>query len=230
MAPEDQIRACRDRYSSRHGERPGVTVGTAARHDGLACTSNTRVPTDQKKLLRVRSGEAMYVRAGVLLCLAGVPVTHVTTLVVNARLPHDARASLGVTRTGSLMPAPGSTPLGRAARTRSPPRATGNSDHVRLHRYLRRLAGRTLHRPTPNLGRHPMAWVIERIYAGFLEAFPPSLAKPVANQNTAVGAKVGGVTTVARLFWTGGRCYTRNSPVDAMGRRFPVAKAASMQS
>ena len=133
-----------------------------------------RVAPDEKKLLRVRDGEGMHVRAGVLFCPRGVPVAQVTTLVVNARIPYCARASLGVTRTGRLMPAPGSTPLGRALRGLGIRRdqweaiiTPGCIDSVGDRLAVRSTA---LLRTADGL---PLAWVIERIYARFLEAFPP---------------------------------------------------------
>lgn len=134
----------------------------------------SRVAAREKRLLRVRDGEAMHVRAGMLLCPGGVPVAQVTTLVVNARIPDHARASLGVTASGTLMPVPGTTPLGRALRglgirreqcdavvTPGCTDASGARLAVRSTALLRRADGA------------PLAWVIERIFALFLEAFPP---------------------------------------------------------
>jgi hypothetical protein len=134
----------------------------------------SRVAAKEKKLLRVRDSEAMHVRAGVLLCPGGVPVAQVTTLVVNARIPEFARASLGVTSAGTLMPVPGTTPLGRALRglgvrreQRDAVITPGCTDV-----YGARLAVRStaLLRTVDGI---PLAWVIERIFARFLEAFPP---------------------------------------------------------
>jgi len=139
----------------------------------LTCPA-IRVPPDEKKFLCVRDGEAMHFRAGVLLCPGGVPVAQVTTLVVNARIPHCARASLGVTRTGRLMPVPGSTPLGHALRGLGVRReqreavitpgctdTSGANLAVRSAALLRTADGT------------PLAWVIERVYGCFLDAFPP---------------------------------------------------------
>jgi len=94
--------------------------------------------------------------------------------VVNARIPRCARASLGVTRTGTLMPAPGGTPLGRAlcglgvrreqcevVITPGCTDASGARLAIRSTSLLRTSDGT------------PPAWVVERIYARFLEAFPP---------------------------------------------------------
>jgi chorismate-pyruvate lyase len=133
-----------------------------------------RVAARQKRLLRVRDGEAMHVRAGVLLCPGGVPVAQVTTLVVSARIPDRARASLGVTSSGTLMPVPGTTPLGRALRglgvrreQRDAVITPGCTDA-----YGARLAVRSTALLRTADGT-PLAWVIERIFARFLEAFPP---------------------------------------------------------
>ena len=133
-----------------------------------------RIDPKEKKLLQVRDGEAMHVRAGMLLSSRGVPVAQVTTLVVNARVPHPARASLGITKSGRLMLVPGSTPLGRALRGLGVRREqreavitpgcidpSGTRLAVRSTALLRTSDGT------------PLAWVIERIYARFLEAFPP---------------------------------------------------------
>jgi hypothetical protein len=139
----------------------------------LICPA-ARVAPDEKKLLRVRDGERMHVRAGVLLCPGGVPVAQVTTLVVNDRIPHCARASLGVTRTGRLMPAPGSTPLGRALRGLGIRRE--QCEAVITPGCIDTSGARLAVRSTALLRTSdgtPLAWVIERIYARFLEAFPP---------------------------------------------------------
>jgi hypothetical protein len=134
----------------------------------------SRAAAREKKLLRVRDGEAMHVRAGVLLRAGGVPVAQVTTLVVNARIPGCARASLGVTASGTLMPVPGRTPLGRALRGLGVRR--DQRDAVVTPGCTDAFGARLAVRSTALLRTAdgtPLAWVVERIYAGFLEAFPP---------------------------------------------------------
>jgi len=139
----------------------------------LTCPA-IRVAAREKRLLRVRDGEAMHVRTGVLACPGGVPVAQVTTLVVNDRIPDSARASLGITASGTLMPAPGGTPLGRALRGLGVTR--GQHDAVLTPGCTDASGARLAVRSTAMLrtaNGMPLAWVIERVFAGFLEAFPP---------------------------------------------------------
>jgi hypothetical protein len=164
------------------GDEP-IETGTTALFESIAGGTLTasvstcpaaRIPPANKKLLRVRDRERMHVRAGVLLCPGGIPVAQVTTLVVNDRIPHRARASLGITKSGALMPVPGSTPLGRALRglgvrreQRDAVITPGCTDASGARLAIRSTA---LLRTADGM---PLAWVIERIYARFLEAFPP---------------------------------------------------------
>lgn len=139
----------------------------------LTCPAG-RVAPDEKKLLRVRDGEAVHIRAGTLLCPGRVRVAQVTTLVVNTRVPHCARASLGLTRSGRLMPVPGSTPVGRALRGLGVRRE--QYEAVITPGCIDTSGARLAVRSTALLRTSdgtPLAWVIERVYAGFLEAFPP---------------------------------------------------------
>jgi hypothetical protein len=133
-----------------------------------------RVAAEERKLLGVRDAEAMHIRAGLLQCPGDIQVAQVTTLVVNARIPHYARASLGVTRTGRLMAAPGTTPLGRALRGFGVRRE--QREAVITPGCFDTSGARLAVRSTAllrNADGVPLAWVIERVYAGFLEAFPP---------------------------------------------------------
>jgi hypothetical protein len=134
----------------------------------------SRVSPDEKSLLQVHGREILHVRSGVLRCPGCIAVAQVTALVVNARIPDRARASLGVTRSGQLMPVPGSTPLGRALRglgvrreQRTVVLTPGCRDAFGARLALRSSA---LLRSAQGM---PLAWVIERVYARFLEAFPP---------------------------------------------------------
>lgn len=133
-----------------------------------------RVTPEEKSLLQVQDGEILHVRSGVLRCPGCIAVAQVTALVVSARVPDRARASLGITRSGRLLPVPGSTPLGRALRglgVRREQRA------VVLTPGCRDVFGARLALRSSALLRlaqgMPLALVVERVYARFAEAFPP---------------------------------------------------------
>lgn len=134
----------------------------------------SRVAPEEKSLLDVQDDEILHVRSGVLRCSGCMAVAQVTGLVVNSRVPDRSRASLGITRSGRLMPVPGSTPLGRALRglgVRREQRA------VVLTPGCRDVFGARLALRSSALLRlaqgMPLALVVERVYARFVEAFPP---------------------------------------------------------
>jgi hypothetical protein len=165
------------------GDQPIETGGATAVFEAIARGRLTadvmtypagHLGAEHAGLLQVVSPADLHVRAGVLLCAAGVPVSQVTTLVVTSRVPERARASLGITRAGTLAPVPGGTPLGRALRGLGVRReqqsvvltpecrdAFGSEQALRSCALLRSADGL------------PLAWVTERVYARFLEAFPP---------------------------------------------------------
>jgi hypothetical protein len=165
------------------GDQPIETGGATAVFEAISGGRLTadvlsspapRVSPEEKSLLQVRDGEILHVRSGVLRCPGCIAAAQVSALVVNARVPDRARASLGITRSGQLMPVPGSTPLGRALRglgVRREQRAVvltpGCQDAFGARLALRSSA---LLRSAQGL---PLAWVIERVYARFLETFPP---------------------------------------------------------
>jgi hypothetical protein len=133
-----------------------------------------RVSQEEKSLLKVQDGEILHVRSGVLRCPGCITVAQVTAVVVNARVPERARASLGITRSGQLMPVPGSTPLGRALRglgVRREQRAVVLTPGCR-DAFGARLALRSS-ALLLSAQSMPLAWVVERVYARFVETFPP---------------------------------------------------------
>jgi hypothetical protein len=165
------------------GDQPIETGGATAVFEAISGGRLTadvlsspvpQVPPEEKSLLQVQDGEILHVRSGVLRCSGCIAVAQVTALVVNARVPEQARASLGITRSGRLMPVPGSTALGRALHglgVRREQRAVVLTPGCR-DAFGARLALRSsaLLRSAQGL---PLAWVIERVYARFVEAFPP---------------------------------------------------------
>ena len=164
------------------GEGPVETAGTAALLEAISgrplvvdvvsCPAG-RVPTAETALLRAEGRQDLHVRAGVLRC-GTVLAAQVTAVVVTGRVPARARVGLGITRSGRLLPVPGSEHLGRALhglgvrRDQHELALTPASRDVFGERQVLRSSALLL-----SAGGAALAWTVERIYAGFLEAFPP---------------------------------------------------------
>ena len=185
MSPAEELAA----LLSAKGDEP-IEAGATAMFEAISggqvsasilnCPASS-IPPGTRKLLRARDAERMHVRAGMLLCQGGVPVAQVTTIVVSDRIPHSARTELGITKSGSLTPSSGSTPLGRALRGLGVRRqqcevllTPGCTDA-----WGARLALRSTALLYTADGR-PLARVTERIFQCFLEAFPPPWARSPA--------------------------------------------------
>jgi hypothetical protein len=132
------------------------------------------VTDEEVALLAVPEEERLHLRFGVLRCAEGIPAAEVTALVVTRRVPDPARAAMGITSSGRLMPGHGRMSLGRALRGLGVRReqlcvkftpgcqdAWGQAQPLYSRARLRNGTG------------HPLALVTERVYACLLERFPP---------------------------------------------------------
>jgi hypothetical protein len=117
-------------------------------------------------------------REGLLLCTPDLPAAHVTALVVTHRVPEPAHRALGITPAGQIQRTPQNEharmPLGRALRglgvTREQLSATATPFH--LNEEGSEIAVLSVARLWTPSG-WPLALVMERVHAQFLDAYPP---------------------------------------------------------
>ena len=140
----------------------------------LACPA-PRITPGNKKLLRARDARAHarpHWHAALPRGRPGRAGHH-----PRSKRPHPPRRTgrLGITRSGALMPVPGSTPLGRALRGLGVRRERHDVE-ILTPRCTDASGARLAIRSTALLRAadgEPLAWVTERVYARFLEEFPP---------------------------------------------------------
>jgi hypothetical protein len=144
-------------------------------------------PLDDREAALLRPGprDVPCRRHGILRTADGLPASAVTAVFLPRRIPGPARASLGITPAGTAVAGRVNVPLGRALRGFGVRRrqieavpGSGPGD----------AAGGATALDSAGLleAEMPLALVTERIYAGFLAAFPPpwprlaALAGPAA--------------------------------------------------